>query len=59
MEGIIAIPGTTKAGRLVDNWASRDVEITEEDQKEMREVILASKPQGDRYNKEAAKDIGN
>ena len=58
-EGIIAIPGTTKPGRLEENWASRDVEITDEDRKEMRAIIQASKPQGDRYSKEAAKAIGN
>lgn len=58
-EGIIAIPGTTKPGRLDENWASRDVDITEEDKAEMRKVIEASKPQGDRYNEQAAKAIGN
>jgi diketogulonate reductase-like aldo/keto reductase len=58
-EGLIAIPGTTKPGRLDENWASRDVEITEEDKREMRAVIESSKPQGNRYNEEAAKAIGN
>ena len=58
-EGIITIPGTTKPERLDENWASRDVEITEEDKIEMRTVIKASKPQGDRYNEQAAKAIGN
>jgi aryl-alcohol dehydrogenase-like predicted oxidoreductase len=58
-EGIIAIPGTTRPERLVENFASRDIELTEEDKREMRAVIEASKPQGDRYSKEASKAIGN
>lgn len=58
-EGFIAIPGTTKTERLDENFASRDIELTEADRQEMRAVIEASKPQGDRYNEKAAKAIGN
>jgi len=58
-EGIIAIPGTTRPERLDENFASRDIELTEEDKQEMRAVIEASKPQGDRYSEEASKAIGN
>ncbi|KAJ5325660.1 hypothetical protein N7541_011522 [Penicillium brevicompactum] len=48
-QGMIAIPGTTKAARLEENWASRDIELTEEEQKEMRKIIDAAKPHGNRY----------
>ncbi|KAJ5604579.1 hypothetical protein N7510_009733 [Penicillium lagena] len=48
-QGLIPIAGTTKASRLEDNWASRDIELTEEDQQEMRKIIDATKPHGNRY----------
>ncbi|ETS73604.1 hypothetical protein PFICI_14550 [Pestalotiopsis fici W106-1] len=48
-QGMIAIPGTTKAKRLEENWASRDVELTEEEKQEMRKIIDAAKPHGNRY----------
>ncbi|KAG9503246.1 hypothetical protein J7337_006089 [Fusarium musae] len=47
--GMIAIPGTTKAHRLEENWASRDVDLTEEEKAEMRRIIDSAKPQGNRY----------
>lgn len=47
--GMIAIPGTTKAGRLEENWKSREVELSEEELKEMRRIIDAAKPHGNRY----------
>ncbi|KAJ5456891.1 hypothetical protein N7530_012165 [Penicillium desertorum] len=48
-QGLIPIPGTTKAARLEENWASRDIEMTEEEKQAMREIIDAAKPQGNRY----------
>lgn len=48
-QGLIPIPGTTKSKRLEENWASRNVDLTEEEQKEMRSIIDAAKPHGDRY----------
>lgn len=48
-QGFIAIPGTTKATRLVENFASRDIELTEEEKQEMRKIIDAAKPHGNRY----------
>ncbi|KAH8662461.1 putative aldo-keto reductase [Xylariales sp. PMI_506] len=48
-QGMIPIPGTTKAKRLEENWASRDVELTEEEKKELRGLIDAAKPHGHRY----------
>ncbi|KAH8886607.1 putative aldo-keto reductase [Thozetella sp. PMI_491] len=48
-QGMIAIPGTTKAKRLEENWASREIELTKEELDEMRKIINAAKPHGNRY----------
>jgi len=48
-QGMIAIPGTTKSKRLEENWASRDIELTEEEKREMRRIIDSAKPVGNRY----------
>lgn len=48
-QGLIAIPGTTKPGRLEENWASRDIVLTDEEMAELRAVIDKSKPQGNRF----------
>lgn len=49
-QGLIPITGTTKAHRLETNFASREVDLTEEEMKAMRKIIDAAKPHGDRYN---------
>lgn len=56
---MIAIPGTTKAKRLEENWASRDVDLTEEEKQEMRRIIDAAKPHGNRYNERAQAMVGH
>ena len=48
-QGMIAIPGTTKAKRLEENWGSRDIELTEAEKQEMRRIIESAKPEGNRY----------
>ncbi|KAJ6008156.1 hypothetical protein N7540_012132 [Penicillium herquei] len=48
-QGMIAIPGTTKAKRLESNFASRDIQLNEEEQREMRKIIDDAKPHGNRY----------
>ena len=48
-QGFIAIPGTTKPKRLEENWASRDIELTDEEKAEMRRIVEQAKPQGNRY----------
>ncbi|KAF1817299.1 Aldo/keto reductase [Eremomyces bilateralis CBS 781.70] len=48
-QGMIAIPGTTKASRLEENWASRDVVLSEEELKEVRALVDSAKPHGNRY----------
>jgi aryl-alcohol dehydrogenase-like predicted oxidoreductase len=49
-QGMIAIPGTTKPKRLEENWASRDVDLTDEEKSQIRKIVDAAKPQGDRYS---------
>jgi aryl-alcohol dehydrogenase-like predicted oxidoreductase len=49
-QGIITIPGTTKAARLEENWTSRDIELTKEELKEMRKIVDAAKPVGERFS---------
>ncbi|QKX61812.1 uncharacterized protein TRUGW13939_08968 [Talaromyces rugulosus] len=48
-QGMIAIPGTTKPQRLEENWASREVELTEEEKDAIRKVIDSVQPRGNRY----------
>ncbi|RDW87148.1 uncharacterized protein DSM5745_03790 [Aspergillus mulundensis] len=58
-QGMIAIPGTTKAKRLEENWASREIEFSEEEWKEMRRIIDSAKPVGNRYGPEHQAMVGN
>ncbi|KAL4736796.1 NADP-dependent oxidoreductase domain-containing protein [Aspergillus similis] len=58
-QGTIAIPGTTKAKRLEENWASREIEFSEEEQKEMRKIIDVAKPSGNRYGPEHQAMVGH
>jgi aryl-alcohol dehydrogenase-like predicted oxidoreductase len=46
---LIAIPGTTKVHRLEENFASREVDLTEEELTEMRRIVDSAKPHGNRY----------
>ncbi|SPJ78356.1 aldo-keto reductase (AKR13) [Fusarium torulosum] len=48
-QGLIAIPGTTKPLRLEENWASRDIELTEDELNDMRKIVDAAKPVGARF----------
>lgn len=56
---MIAIPGTTKSKRLEENFASRNVDLTEEEKKEMRKIIDAAKPEGNRYAPAAQAMVGH
>lgn len=58
-QGMIAIPGTTKAHRLENNWASRDIELTEEEKKSLRQIIDSSKPHGNRYEPDQQARVGH
>ncbi|KAF4464918.1 alcohol dehydrogenase [Fusarium albosuccineum] len=48
-QGFIAIPGTTKPGRLEENFASRDVELTDDEKADLRRILDSVKPEGNRY----------
>ncbi|KAK7217054.1 hypothetical protein V2G26_005057 [Clonostachys chloroleuca] len=48
-QGMIAIPGTTKVQRLEENFASRNVHLTDEEKKEIRKIVNDAKPEGNRY----------
>ena len=56
---MIALPGTVKPERLEENWASREIDLSEQELKQMRYIIDSLRPVGDRYNEVAALDIGN
>ncbi|KAH6656561.1 NADP-dependent oxidoreductase domain-containing protein [Truncatella angustata] len=58
-QGMIAIPGTTKAHRLENNWGSRDVELTNEEKEDMRRIIDAAKPHGNRYSETHQAMVGH
>lgn len=48
-QGFIPIPGTTKVHRLEDNWASRNIELSDEEKAEIRSLIDNTKPHGARF----------
>ncbi|KAJ5924002.1 hypothetical protein N7466_008189 [Penicillium verhagenii] len=58
-QGLIPIAGTTKAARLEENWASRDVDLTEQDKQEMRSIIDSVKLHGHRYSAAAQAMVGH
>ncbi|KAI4786227.1 putative aldo-keto reductase, partial [Aureobasidium sp. EXF-8845] len=57
-QGMIPIPGTTKSQRLEENFASRNVELTEEE-KELREILDSVQLDGGRYNEKAQAMVGH
>ncbi|THV47287.1 hypothetical protein BGAL_0321g00020 [Botrytis galanthina] len=58
-QGMIAIPGTTKPERLEANFASRNIDLTKEELQEMRKIVDAAKPQGNRYSAAAQAMVGH
>lgn len=44
------MPGTTKVKRLEENWASRNVELTKEEKREMRQIVDTAKSSGQRHS---------
>lgn len=58
-QGFIAIPGTTKKERLVENWGSRDVVLSEEERGEMRRIVDGAKVSGERYGEAARGMVGH
>lgn len=58
-QSMIAIPGTTKPARLEENFASRNIELTEEERKEMRRIVDSAKPEGNRYGEANQSLVGH
>lgn len=58
-QGMIAIPGTTKPKRMEENFASRDIEFTDEELKEIRRIIKTTKPHGNRCSERDATTLGH
>lgn len=48
-QGAIPIPGTKTQDRLAENFGSRDVDLNEEELKEIRQLVEDAKPTGARY----------
>jgi aryl-alcohol dehydrogenase-like predicted oxidoreductase len=48
-QGAIPIPGTKSAERLTENFGASDVNLSEEELKEIRKLVEEAKPQGNRY----------
>ncbi|KAI8673035.1 Aldo-ket-red domain-containing protein [Fusarium sp. Ph1] len=58
-QGMIAIPGTTKQKRMEENFASRDIEFTDEELKEIRRIIDTTKPHGNRCSERDEATVGH
>jgi aryl-alcohol dehydrogenase-like predicted oxidoreductase len=58
-QGFIAIPGTTKVDRLVENWGSREVVLSEEEKGEMRRIIDEGRVKGERYGERHQAFVGH
>ena len=50
-QGAIPIPGTKSAERLEENFGSTDIELSEDELKEIRSLIEEAKPKGARYGR--------
>ena len=58
-QGFIPIVGTTKINRFEENWASRDVSLTDEEVSEMRRIVDEAKPTGNRYGAQHQSWVGH
>ncbi|KAL2813451.1 hypothetical protein BJX63DRAFT_432032 [Aspergillus granulosus] len=58
-QGLIAIPGTTKIHHLEENFASREIDLTDDELLEMRNFIGKAKPHGNRYALEQQALVGH
>ncbi|KAK4049844.1 hypothetical protein OIV83_003900 [Microbotryomycetes sp. JL201] len=54
-DNIVPIPGTTSAKRLEENFASREVKLSSDDEKRIRKVIEDNRPKGTRYTEAGMK----
>ncbi|WVW82519.1 hypothetical protein I302_104530 [Kwoniella bestiolae CBS 10118] len=58
-QGAIPIPGTKNAIRLAENWGAGDVDLSEDELKEIRTLIEEAKPEGARYNAQQLAAVGH
>ncbi|OBT71632.1 hypothetical protein VF21_08953 [Pseudogymnoascus sp. 05NY08] len=58
-QGMISIPGTTRADRLEENWASRSVVLTDDEKVEMRKIVDDAKPFGERFSAMHQASVGH
>lgn len=49
-QGFIAIPGTTRAERLEENWGSWSVVLTDNEKIAMRKIVDDAKTSGERFS---------
>jgi diketogulonate reductase-like aldo/keto reductase len=59
VQGLIVIPGTTRAERLEENWGSRSVVLTDEEMGEMRKIVDEAKPVGVRFSAKFESMVGH
>lgn len=58
-QGMIAIPGTTRAERLEENWESRNIVLTEDEKIAMRKIVDDAKPSGERFSAMYQASVGH
>ncbi|OBT87290.1 hypothetical protein VE02_02955 [Pseudogymnoascus sp. 03VT05] len=58
-QGMISIPGTTRADRLEENWASRIIVLTDDEKVEMRKIVDDAKPSGERFSAMHQASVGH
>ncbi|TYJ55912.1 hypothetical protein B9479_003435 [Cryptococcus floricola] len=58
-QGTIPIPGTRSGTRLEENFKGGDVDLSEEELKELRALIEKAKPVGERYMDGALQQLGH
>ncbi|KAJ9096334.1 hypothetical protein QFC21_005154 [Naganishia friedmannii] len=58
-QGAIPIPGTKSAERLTENFGASNVDLDEEELKELRKLVEEAKPRGNRYNEASMKAVGH
>lgn len=57
-QGAIPIPGTRNAGRLDENFGSRNVDLTPEEVGEINAIIAQQELKGERYHAPMMKLVG-
>lgn len=58
-QGAIPIPGTRSAERLEENFGATEVELSEEELKEIRKLVTEAKPIGERLPEAVLKGTGH